>query len=127
MYTAVFQRAFVVVVLTALGLPANAAAPRSARELAPVVLSTSVTSNRRLMTITGENFGHAAPTVTLAGRTVPVESHSVTEIVVHLPAAVKEGTYYLTVAAGGAANSQPTVFYPVIASPAETTAGISGE
>ncbi|WP_375759803.1 hypothetical protein [Corallococcus exercitus] len=66
-----------------------------------VVTSVSVDLEQKTLTIFGQDFGSAAPAVSLAGFGLIISSHSQTAVVAFLPepVAVFPGTYLLTVTA----------------------------
>ncbi len=90
-------------------LTALTAFPLTSRAQTPPLVITSVTVDleQQQLTIFGQNFGNAAPGVSLAGMGLIIKSHSTTTVVAHLPApiAALPGTYLLTVTALDSAAS----------------------
>src|SRR5262245_445998 len=66
-----------------------------------VIHRVEVDEPAALITITGSEFGEAAPEVTLEGVPVAVISHTQSEVVIGLPPGTTPGTYLLTVTRSG--------------------------
>jgi hypothetical protein len=65
---------------------------------APVIVSAQANFVTNTLTISGNNFGTAAPTVILDATKLTVTSNTNTQIVANLPAGIMPGSYHLTVA-----------------------------
>ncbi|WP_313901039.1 IPT/TIG domain-containing protein [Occallatibacter riparius] len=64
---------------------------------APVIVSAQANFVANTITITGNNFGTKAPTVTLDAATLTLVSNTNTQIVANLPGGILPGSYHLTV------------------------------
>lgn len=64
----------------------------------PVIMSAQANFVTNTLTIAGNNFGTALPTVTLDATKLTVTSNTNTQIVANLPAGIIPGSYHLTVA-----------------------------
>lgn len=64
----------------------------------PVIVSAQANFVSNTLTIVGNNFGTAMPTVTLDATKLTVTSNTNTQIVANLPAGIMPGSYHLTVA-----------------------------
>lgn len=80
----------------------------------PVILSTVVDLDKNLLAISGQNFGKAAPAVSLAGQVLEVRSWSANQIVVSLPTNIQPATYLLKVTTRDGANTTSGPFSTAI-------------
>lgn len=84
------------------------------------ILSASVDRANETITIRGLNFGRHAPVVFCETQYMTVISATDSELVVHLPAAVPDGTYLLTVVSGPRPNDRD-VFHVAVQTPTIVT------
>ena len=94
----------VLALVSVLALTATAAAPQQIQRL--TIHRVEVDEAAGQMTISGVEFGIEEPFVTLEGLPVVVVSHSPTEIVATIPAAMTPGTYLLNVTLNGGSRPQ---------------------
>src|SRR5262245_46038719 len=85
-----------------------ATAGRAAASSAPAITSATVNYVSNVITIIGENFGIAAPTVTLNGTQLTVQSFNpgTQTIVAVMPAGLSAGTFLLAVTTNGNQSAQ---------------------
>jgi hypothetical protein len=89
---------------------AVAAGPGTPRVPTPVILSTSVDFDDRVIVITGKEFGKTEPKVRLANHVLTVRSFTDARVVANLPADIPPATYRLTVSTGGANQTTSNPF-----------------
>ena len=83
--------------LLAAALPAFSQGNGNSPQAAILLTTTNLTTNPGTITIKGQNFGSAIPTVTLDGLALEVASFTDTVVVAFLPNAVAPGSYALEV------------------------------
>lgn len=81
---------------------------------APVITSTSIDNDRRLLTIKGRSFGSDTPSVVLGDMALRVQQNTENQILVELPAGMKKATYRLTVGAGSASRVDSDPFFTTL-------------
>jgi hypothetical protein len=84
-------------VLAAAGLAGFLLAPAAGTAQPLAIHRAEVDEIAGTITVTGAQFGSAAPAVTFDGVPVPLVSHTPTEVVIDLPAGTTPGTYRVTV------------------------------
>jgi hypothetical protein len=109
------------VVISAVGIHAQAQGKGPASQL--VILSAAADRATETLTIRGRGFGTQAPTVFLEEFTLTVVSATDTQLIVHLPEAVADGTYLLTVVRGPSAFDRD-VFHFAVQSPQIVTGAV---
>jgi hypothetical protein len=114
------------VVMSAVVTHAQAQGKGPASQL--VILSAAADRATETLTVRGRGFGSHAPTVFLEEFTLTVVSATDAQLIVHLPEAVADGSYLLTVVRGPSPHDRD-VFHLAIQSPQIVTgpAGPQGE
>jgi len=100
MYKSNIHTAMVAIALATSG-HADAAGPGTPRVATPVILSTSVDFDDKVIVITGKEFGKTEPKVRLANHVLTVRSFTDGQVVANLPTDIPPATYRLTVSTGG--------------------------
>lgn len=80
----------------------------------PRIDATQVDSQQALLTIQGDHFGSATPSVVLGRWQLKIKTHSEQQIVAELPKGVSGSSYRLQVISGAPANASSEPFFTTL-------------
>ena len=82
----------------------------------PFIVMTAVDAKKKVLIITGRNFGATAPTVMLADQVLEVKRFTENEVVASLPQPLAAATYGITVTSnGGRSRATSNLFTATLA------------